>query len=78
MRDVLDDSILVLEAVIHLLIHIRVVLPELSKRVSLNLLDALLLPSELRVELVRKFCLPLQPSFLLCVDGVFDLVCLLL
>ena len=66
------------EAVIHFLIHIGMVFPKLADRICLYLLDAILLPLELIVKLLRQVRLPLQTTLLLRIDGVFYFVCLLL
>ena len=41
------------EAVIHFLIHVCMVLPKLANGVGLDLLDAVLLPLQLVTELLR-------------------------
>ena len=66
------------EAVIHFLIHVRVVLPELSDCVGLDLFDAVLLPLELIAELLSQVGLPLEAALLLRVDRILYFVRLLL
>ena len=65
MGDVLDDAVLVLEPVVHLLLHVRVVFLELPDSVRLDALYFVSLVLELGVQLGCQLGLSLLPSFLL-------------
>ena len=70
MRQVLNNPILVLEAVLHFLMHVGKVFLELSDRLRLDIFDLVSLVLKLRCELFSQLSLPLLPSFLLSSDGI--------
>ena len=63
-----------LKSVIHFLVHVCMVFSELPNSIGLDLLDPLLLPLELGVELLGQLGLSLQPALLLRVYCVLHLV----
>ena len=74
MRNVLDNSILVVESVVHLLLHILVLLFEFPDGVSFYLLDPLLLRFKLFLKLVSELCLSLLSTLLLSRDSVLHYI----
>ena len=73
-RDVLDEPVLMVESIVHLLLHVSVVLFEFSDRVRFDALDLVLLSLQLRLQLGRQLLLSLLPALLLDCDGLLNLV----
>lgn len=75
-RNVTNRPVLVLVSRVHFLLDISLVLLEFANRVGLDLLNSLLLPRQLVVELGNELVLHLLSLFLLEQDGFLDLTTL--
>lgn len=71
--DVLDCSVLVVEPVVHLFLHVAPVFLELTQSVLFDLLDSVALPLQFVVKFVDEFTLLLKPLFLFLKDGFLNL-----
>lgn len=74
MGDVLDNSILLLESIVHLLGDVALILLKLIQSVLLNPLNLGSLPVQLRFKLVYEFTLHLLPLILLLKNCVLNLL----
>lgn len=72
MTDVLDNTVLLVEPVVHLLSDVVLVLCELVKGVALNALNLGTLAVQFRVKLVHELSLHLLALLLLLKDRVFN------
>ena len=77
MRNVFDNSILMVESVVHFLLHILMLLFELSDGICFYFLNSLLLALELLLKLLSELSLPLLSAFLLRGNSVFNYMGLL-
>ena len=74
MGDVLDNSVLLLESIVHLLGDVALILLKLIQSVLLNPLNLGSLPVQLRFKLVYEFTLHLLPLILLLKNCVLNLL----
>lgn len=73
MGDVFDNSILLLESIVHLLGDVALILLELVQSVLLDPLNLGSLPVQLRFKLIDKFTLHLLPLILLLENRILNL-----
>ena len=74
MGDVLDNSVLLLESIVHLLGDVALILLKLIQSILLNPLNLGSLPVQLRFKLVYEFTLHLLPLILLLKNCVLNLL----
>lgn len=73
MRDVPDNTVLLLKPILHLFVDVSPVLRKFTQRVRFNPLYLLPLPAKLGLKLVNKFALHLLSFSLFLQDSFLDL-----